>query len=259
MCAQWRAAGTRFSLVVAMLVASLAAGAAYAAEGSAAAHGDGKGSAAPAEGGDHASSKGAAGEGANGGAKGEAHPPSGGEGKAPPAGSGERSETPKDTAPSIQNGKDGADTNFHVEPVRRVLDKKNKPGENNPVSRPPGVPAFTRRLSPPPPAPLRNSIGVAIPAPARIEPREGPHLPTAVPRLPSATTSPGPGNLAARPLARPELPNHPMASPIVTPPAANRGAINGTGVVRRNVGPPRIGGPTASVAGINGTAIRSKH
>jgi hypothetical protein len=238
-----------------MLIATLAVGTAYAAEGSAAAHGDGKSSAAPAEGGDHASSKGAGGEGANGGAKGEAHPPSGGEGKGPPAGSSERNETPKDTAPSIENGKDAADTNLHVEPVRRVLDKKNKPGENNPASRPPGVPALTRRLSPPS-APLRNSIGVAVPAPARAEP----HPPTAAaPRLPSATTSPGPGNLSARPLAKPEIPNHPMASPIVTPPAANRGAINGTGVVRRNVGPPRIGGPTASVAGINGTTIRSKH
>jgi hypothetical protein len=254
MRAQWRTAGTGLSLVVAMLVAGLMVGAAYAAEGSAAAHGDGKGSAAPVEGGDHASSKGAASEGANGGAKGEAHPPSGGEGKGPPAVSSERGETPKDTAPSMQNGKDAADTNVHVEPVRRVLDKKNKPGENNPASRPPGVPTLTRRLSPPP-APLRNSIGVAVPAPARAEP----HSPTAAPRQPSATASPGPGNVSARPPAKPEVPNHPMASPIVTPPAANRGAINGTGMVRRNVGPPRIGGPTASVVGVNGTTIRSKH
>ena len=170
-------------------------------------------------------------------------------------GRGER--TGEGCRPSVQSGKDAGDTNIHVEPVRRVLDKKNKPGENNPASRAPGVPALTRRLSPPPQTPVRNSIGVAVPAPA--QPREGTHLPTAVPHLPSATTPLGPGNVSARPLAKPDVPNHPMASPIVTPPGANRGAINGTGVTRRNVGPPRIGGPTASVAGINGTAIRSKH
>jgi hypothetical protein len=257
MRAQRRTAGIGLSLLIAMLVATLAVGAACAAEGSSAAHGDGKSSAAPAEGGDHASSKGAGGEGANGGAKGEAHPSSGGDGKSPQAGSAGGSEPAKDAAPSVQSGKDAGDTNIHVEPVRRVLDKKNKPGENNPASRAPGVPALTRRLSPPPQTPVRNSIGVAVPAPA--QPREGTHLPTAVPHLPSATTPLGPGNVSARPLAKPDVPNHPMASPIVTPPGANRGAINGTGVTRRNVGPPRIGGPTASVAGINGTAIRSKH
>jgi hypothetical protein len=259
MRAQRRTAGIGFLSLVAVLVAVLASGAARAAEGSLAGHGDGKTSAAPAESGDHASSKGAGGEGTNGGAKGEAHPSSGGEGKGPPAGSTERSEPAKDTAPSVQNGKDATDTNVHVEPVRRVLDKKNKPGENNPASRTPGVPVLTRRLSPPPAAPVRNSIGVAVPAPAHVEPREGTHLPTPVPLLPSATTSLGPGNVSARPLAKPDVPSHPMAGPIVTPPAVNRGAINGTGVARRNVGPPRIGGPTASVAGINGTAIRSKH
>jgi hypothetical protein len=53
---------------------------------------------------------------------------------------------------------------------------------------------------------------------------------------------------------------HPIANPAITPPVANRGAINGTGVTQhRNVGPPRIGGPTASAAGINGTTIRAKH
>jgi hypothetical protein len=258
MRALWRCAGSDLSPLVAVLIATLTIGAAYAAEGSSAPDGDGKASAAPAEGGDHASSKGAAGEGANGGGKGEAHPSSGGEGKSPQAGSTERSEPAKDAAPPAQNGKDAADTNVHVEPVRRVLDKKNKPGENNPASRMPGAQGFARRLSPPPQAPVHNSIGIVVPPPAHVEPREGTQLPTAVPRLPSATT-PGLGNVAARPPAKPEVPNHPMANPVVAPPAVNRGAINGTGVARRNVGPPRVGGPSASAAGINGTAIRSKH
>jgi len=255
MRARCRGAGTDLSLLGAVLIATLAIGAAYAAEGSSAAHGDGKGS-APAENGDHASAKGAGGE----GAKGESQPSSpGGDGKSPQAGSTERGEPPKDTPPSVQNGKDTTDTSVHVEPVRRVLDKRNKPGENNGASRAPGVPTLTRRLSPSPQAPIRNSIGVVVPAPARVGPRESTHLPTAVPRLPSATTPLGPGNVSARPPVKPEAPNRSMANPIVTPPAANRGAINGTGVARRNVGPPRIGGPTASVAGINGTTIRSKH
>jgi hypothetical protein len=254
---QWRTARIGLSLLVAMLIATLTVGVSWAAEGFSAAHGDGKGSAAPAEGGDHASSKGAGGEGAAGGAKGEAHPSSGGDGKSP-AGSTERSEPATDTASPAQNGKDATDTNVHVEPVRRVLDKKNRPGENNPASRAAGTQGLTRRLSPPAQAPVHNSIGVVVPPPAHAEPREGTHSPTAVPRLPSAAPA-GPGNVATRPLAKPEVPNHPMANPIVTPPVANRGAINGTGVIRRNAGPPRIGGPAASVAGINGTTIRSKH
>jgi hypothetical protein len=260
---QWRTAWIGLSPLVAMLIATLpiatlTVGVSCAAEGSSAAHGDGKGSAAPAEGGDHASSKGAGGEGAAGGAKGEAHPSSGGDGKSPQAGSTERSEPAKDTAPPVQNGKDAADTNVHVEPVRRVLDRKNRPGENNPASRTPGTQGLTRRLSPPAQAPVHNSIGVAVPPPAHVEPRVGTHVPTAVPHLPSAAP-PGPGNVATRPLTKPEVPNRPIANPIVTPPAANRGAINGTGMARRNAGPPRIGGPAASVAGINGTTIRSKH
>ena len=257
MRAQRRTAGIGLSLLIAMLVATLAVGAACAAEASSAAHGDGKSSAAPAEGGDHASSKGAGGEGANGGAKGEAHPSSGGDGKNPQAGSAGGANRRRMPPHRSRAEKTPAIPISMSSPCAVFLDKKNKPGENNPASRAPGVPALTRRLSPPPQTPVRNSIGVAVPAPA--QPREGTHLPTAVPHLPSATTPLGPGNVSARPLAKPDVPNHPMASPLVTPPGANRGAINGTGVTRRNVGPPRIGGPTASVAGINGTAIRSKH
>jgi hypothetical protein len=244
----------------AMLIGGLAIGTAYAEEGASGAHGDGKASVAPAESGDHASAKGAGGE----GAKGEAHPspdrpspsrPSPSDGKGPQGGTNERE---KDGAPAAQTGKDSTDVDTHVEPVRR-LDQRNKPGEN-PPPRAPGAQGLTRRLSPLPqaPNPVRNSIGVVVPAPARVEPpHEGTHLPTVAPRQPSATTPLGSGNALAHP-AKPEFANRPT-SPIVTAPAVNRGAINGTGVTRHNVGPPRIGGPAASVAGINGTAIRSKH
>jgi hypothetical protein len=232
-----------------VLIGVLALGEAYAEEGSSGAHGDGKASAAPAESGDHASAKGPSGE----GAKGEAHPSSGGDGKGAPGGSNERSEPAKDAAPS------NADT--HVEPVRR-MDKKDKPGEANPPPRMPGDQGVTRRQSPLPqaPNPVRNSIGVAVPPSAHVEPREGTHLPTVAPRPPSVTAPLGPGNASARP-GKPEFANRPAANPTITAPAASRGAINGTGGtgMRNNVGPPRIGGPSTSAVGINGTAIRSKH
>jgi hypothetical protein len=245
---------TAIAPFAAVLIGVLAVGATYAEEASGA-HGDGKASAAPAESGDHASAKGAGGEGAKGEARPSPSHPSPSDGQGPQGGTNERE---KDGAPATQTGKDSTNVDTHVEPARR-LDQRIKPGEN-PPPRVPGAQGLTRRLSPLPqaPNPVRNSIGVVVPALPRVEPpREGTHLPTVAPRLPSATTPLGSGNALAHP-AKPEFANRP-ASPIVMAPAVNRGAINGTSVTRHNVGPARVGGPAASVAGINGTAIRSKH
>jgi hypothetical protein len=59
-------------------------------------------------------------------------------------------------------------------------------------------------------------------------------------------------------LANPRYPGvHP--TPTVNSIAPNRPVINGTSLVRHGSGPPGIGGPAKTIAGISGTAIRHKH
>ena len=237
-----------------LLIGVLALCPAFAEDGSSGAHGgDGKGSAAPAEAsGDKSSSKGAAGE----GAKGEPHPSQGDDGRNHQSGSADHGEPAKDADPSVQTGKDSNDSDLHVEPLRRLDKTKSKPGGDKATLK--NKQGFSRRLSPVPqaPNPVRNAIGVVVPAPAHVELHDAVHPPLVPPHAPAAT--PVVPNTTA-PLGKPGMTNHPIATPVITPPGANRGAINGTGVTQRNVGPPRIGGPTGSVAGINGTTIWAKH
>ena len=227
---------------------------AFAAEASSGGHGgDSKGSSAPAEAsGGKASSKGAGGE----GAKGEARPSHGDDGKNQQGGSAEHSGPAKDGGPSVQTGKDSSNLDVPAEPSRRLDKTKNKPGENNTIQSKQGP---SRRLSPAPqaPNPVRNAIGVVVPPPVHVEPHDSAHPPPAVPHPPSAMTPVVP-NAAPR-VAKPDVTSHATPNPTISPPVANRGAINGTSVTQHNVGPPRIGGPTASAAGINGTTIRAKH
>ena len=71
----------------------------------------------------------------------------------------------RNAAPSVQTGKDSSNADVHVEPMRRLDKKKNKPGENNATLQ--SKLGLSRRLSPVPqaPNPVRNSIGVVVPAP----------------------------------------------------------------------------------------------
>ena len=107
---------------------------------------------------------------------------------------------------------------------------------------------------------VRNAIGVAV------TPRQpGPHENHAVPlaaHSPAGPTgvgigaSPGIGKATAAPDANKLL--HPP--PMPGPPAASvrQGTINGTGLSNRGSGPPQIGGPAKTLAGINGTTIKPK-
>ena len=228
--------------------------AALAEQASSGAHGgDSKGSSAPAEAsGDKASSKGGGGE----GAKGEPHPSHGNDGKNQQGGSAEHGGQAKDAGPSVQTGKGSSNVDVPVEPSRRLDKTKNKPGENNAIQNKQGP---SRRLSAAPqaPNPVRNAIGVVVPPPVHVEPHLGAHPPPGAPHPPSAVTPVVP-NANTR-SAKPDVTGHTAPNPTVTPPVANRGAINGTSVAHHNVVPPRIGGPAASAAGINGTTIRAKH
>jgi hypothetical protein len=236
-----------------LLVGALLVRTAFAEEASSGAHGDGKGSAPPAEAsGDKSSSQGAAGE----GAKAEPHPSHGDDGKTHQGSPADHDEAPKDSGPSIQTGKDSSNADLHVEPPRRLDKTKSKPGGDNATLQ--NKQGISRRLSPVPqaPNPVRNAIGVVVPAPAHVELHDAAHPPPVGLRAPAVT--PVVPNTTA-PLGKPGMTNHPVPNLVITPSVANRGAINGTSVTHRNVGPPRIGGPTVSAAGINGTTIRAKH
>jgi hypothetical protein len=236
-----------------VLIGSLMAYTALAAEGSSGSRGEGKGSAAPAQAGGDRSSAGGGKE----GAKGDSHPSRGDDNKGEKSGASDRGETPKDTGPSAPAAKDSSSVEPSFEPSRRLDKSKNRLGGDNATVKP----NLSRRLSPrPQPQPpniIRNAIGVTLPARENAERRDVAHPSPAAPQAPPAAPSAIPGGAAAR-LGATEKTNHPIPSPVVAPPAAGRGAINGTSMTRRSVGPPRIGGPTASAAGVNGTTIRPK-
>jgi hypothetical protein len=96
---------------------------------------------------------------------------------------------------------------------------------------------------------LRNAVGVPVPRHDSAERHDGVH----------SGYSAGPyGAVLTKPIGQIDRPAA-IAKPLIAPTIANRGAINGTGLVHRGSGPSRIGGPSAAVVGINGTTIRSKH
>jgi hypothetical protein len=255
---------TGLYLLALVLIGTLAVRTVFAGEAASRGHGDGSGSAARGDGkgspppagesGDRPSSGGHSGEGA---AKGDAQPSSSDDHKGQKSGASDRGETPKDTGPSAPPAKDSISAEPSFEPSRRLDKSKSKIGGDNAAARP----NFSRRLSPrpqpQPPNSVRNAIGVTLPAHENVERRDSAHPSSTITHPPVAAPV-APGNVTGR-LGKTEGASHPISNPVVTPPAANRGAINGTGLTRHNVGPPRIGGPTASVAGVNGTTIRPKH
>jgi hypothetical protein len=255
--------GTGLCLLVLVLIGTVAAHTVFAEEAASgahgdgkgsAAHGDGKGSAAPApERGDPASSRG---HGEEGGVKGEPRPSRSDDNKGQKSGASDRGETAKDVGPSAEPAKGSSSPEPYYAPSRRLDKRKGTPGQANAPAHA-VKPSLSRRLSrvPQPSNPVRNAIGVPLTPHENTEQRDSAHPPPAISHPPAAA-SVVPGNVSGR-VGKSEGVNHPISNPVVTPPA-NGGAINGTGVTRHNVGPPRIGGPTASVAGVNGTAIRPK-
>ena len=232
----------------------------FAEDAGSGAHGDGKASTS----GESNAGRAPGSEGGGGGAaKPDAHAPRGDEGKAhdgaPPAGN----ETVKDANPSAPSGKDAGAADINIAPSRH-LDKKNKIGEGKSAIQS-ATPNLHRRMlsvpHPPHPA-VRNAIGVPVPQHKDAE-RHDSLRPNslAVPHNTPAGTAVAPGAAGSH-LTKVEggVDHHvPNANPIITPPAANRGAISGTGLTHHNTGPSQIGGPKAASAGVNGTTIRPKH
>jgi hypothetical protein len=235
----------------------------FAAEAASSAHGDGKASptgesnAARAPAGDRQG-------GGDGAAKPDAQGPRGDEGKAhdgaPPAGN----ETVKDANPSAPGGKDAGAVETNIAPSR-YLDKKNRTGQGKSAIESAATRNLHRRtLSVPHPQnrPVRNAIGVPVEQHKDAERHDTTHPASpAVPHNAPAGAAAVPGAAGSH-LTKVEgaLDHHvPSANPVMTPLAANRGAINGTAVTHHNTGPPQIGGPKAASFGVNGTTIRPKH
>lgn len=159
---------------------------------------------------------------------------------------------------------DDIDTQNSVQP-RRLSGRRDKVGEGKTkprslarsalYSRKPSAPEASDRL-------VRNAIGVPVARHEGSEQRNGAHRDfSTVVHSPAAgavgfvTSATGRLAKAEGHFDRPAA----NANPIVRPAAANRGAINGTGLIRSGFALSGVGGPAAPLAGINGTTIRSKH
>jgi hypothetical protein len=108
---------------------------------------------------------------------------------------------------------------------------------------------------------IRNAVGAPVATHAEMERRDAVHVGAPV----GGHGAVGPTGTAA--VAADHLPKtedrieRPVTNTnaIVLRTAPNRGTINGSGLTRRTVGPATLGGPTTTIAGINGTTIRPKH
>jgi hypothetical protein len=157
---------------------------------------------------------------------------------------------------------DGIDTRITV-PPRRAGDKPGKDTKAKIES--PALGNLHRRTFPatrPSNQTVRNAVGVPVPRHDSGERHDGQHPGyIAVPHGPAVATTGITGSPSASP-TKPEMrTDRPaaIAKPIVRSSVANRGPINGTGLVHRGSGPSGIGGPAKMQDGINGTTIRPTH
>jgi len=107
---------------------------------------------------------------------------------------------------------------------------------------------------------VRNAVGVVIPRREGIEQHNGERSSIIVRNAASGASGyvGGATDRIVKPqgsIGRPTT----NANLIVKPVVVNRGAINGTNLIRPGSAPSGIGGPAKTVAGINGTTIRPPH
>lgn len=176
----------------------------------------------------------------------------------------------RENAASVHDGQnsDPIDTRISVQP-RRPVGKPGKVGDARGNFQPPPIVSNPHRrtfLASSPVSPvLHNAIGLPVPQHESVVRLGGqrtvapllPHLPT-TPQGPVASVSGG----LARGGAYLERPAQLQlnANPIVKPTALSRGTVNGTSLPRHGIAVSgRIGGPSRTVAGINGSTIRSTH
>jgi hypothetical protein len=172
-----------------------------------------------------------------------------------------RETPPTADAPAKDRANTGdIDTSITVQPHRPHV----RPGQAAQVKAKIAPPAAVnlRRPTSPAPAPIiRNAISAPVAVHAGGERRDATHLDAALSGHGAAGPT-GSAGFAADRFAKTEGRIERPASnvnPIAAPAAPHRATVNGTGLIRRTVGPAALGGPATATAGINGTAIRPKH
>ena len=135
-------------------------------------------------------------------------------------------QNPVEPAPALVNRQEGQGQRFHFPPPRHAFTSVP-----HPLAR--------RDLQPP----VRNSIGVSVPS-NNINSRTAPPVPNSRPIAPEtfsfqhgATSRIGSIN------ARPVAPGASARGAASLPTTSRTAAINGTGIMRRGIGSPQIGGP----------------
>src|SRR5262245_392701 len=106
-------------------------------------------------------------------------------------------------------------------------------------------------LPPRPTSPARHAIGLPILPRGSLAPRDGLHSTS------PSVASPVVPNRATGRIAGIGVERMPHSTANVVSPAARQGAISGTGLAPRHLGPPQIGRANA-VTGINGTTIKRR-
>jgi hypothetical protein len=129
-------------------------------------------------------------------------------------------------APALVNRQGGEGQRFHVPPPRH--DYTAVP---HPIAR--------RDLQPP----VRNSIGVSIPS-NNVNTRTAPPVPNSRPIVPETfSVQHGATSRIGSINTRPVAPGGSARGAASLPATSRTAAINGTGIMRRGIGSPQIGGP----------------
>jgi hypothetical protein len=152
---------------------------------------------------------------------------------------------------------EGIDTRITVQPRRsgRGRDRVGGPkavklgAPRNLLARRPVAPSGTE------PA-VRNAVGVVISRREGIEQHSGERSSIIVRNAASGALGAMDGSAKPQGSIRRPTTN---ANLIVRPVVVNRGAINGTSLIRPGSAPSGIGGPAKTAAGLNGTTIRPPH
>jgi hypothetical protein len=189
-----------------------------------------------------------------------------GRGVKAPTGEGPHAIVKGGNSPDTHAGDDSnpIDTRITVQSrLRNAHDKTRDAKSNFKISIPGNIHA--RRMPAPGAAkPIgRNAIGLPITQHEGVAERsDEPHgapVQSAAHESPGLAAS-GAANIAKTDngLDRPAI-VRPSPSPIVSAPVAQRGTINGTGLVRPGSASSGLGGPAKVIVGINATTIRPKH
>ena len=190
------------------------------------------------------------------------NPPNAGAQSAPAAGGDAVKSSTGDGAPkegSVGGNTEGIDVRITVTARRSGAGRDKIAGSKtvklvaprNLLARRVGVPIGTQPV-------VRNAVGAVVLRREGFEQHNDGRSLVVAPSSISGTSNPA-GSTIGKITKPPGSFERPTTSVIVRPVVVNRGAINGTNLIRPGSAPSGIGGPAKTVAGINGTTIKSRH